>query len=334
MAVTKATYTANATWTASSLAGLFESAFIDAGLMTAWYDSFSSSGIENRILEVVYNAGKTYGTTYYWFMFTTSNVYLHTAGSWDAANNVPSGTVYLDYYSTTTSSTSNHTALLDSSLSAATQATLTRYTSAINTGCSWFVLRNGTNSVCFQVASPTYGPASFIDLNFYRYNHIPVANRAISSNNPTNSIEFEHRSGHLRSTFLGSSYLRGLTSGTAYKLIHTLTRFSLTSNQNGSTNNYPTSTYVDPGFLIPIAMANTNTALSANHTPVFTGPPVNPYTGNQPDEFAITGQYDITSAAVGDTYVVTSGTEEYEIMYALSQSLSDYAQIYFMARTV
>lgn len=333
MAVTKATYTANATWTAAALAGIFESAFIDAGLMTAWYDSFSSSGIENRILEVVYNAGKTYGTTYYWFMFTTSNVYLHTAGSWDAANNVPSGTVYLDYYSTTTSSTSNHTALLDSSLSAATQATLTRYTSAINTGCSWFVLRNGTNSVCFQVPSPTYGPAAFIDLNFYRYNHVSVAGRSSTSSTPGNTLEFEHRSGHLRSTFLGSSYLRGFTSGTGYKLIHTLTRFGLTSNLSGSTNNYPTN-YTDPAFLIPVAMANTNTALSADHTPVFTGPPVNPYTGNQPDDFAITAQYDITSAAVGDTYIVSSGTEEYEIMYALSQSSDGYAQIYFMARTV
>ena len=103
MACTKQTYTATATWTASDLAQLFEDAFIDAGLMTAWYDSFLSSSVENRVLEVVYDGTKTYGKTYYWFMFTTTGVYLHVATGWDAPNNVPSGTQYLDYFSTTTS---------------------------------------------------------------------------------------------------------------------------------------------------------------------------------------------------------------------------------------
>lgn len=334
MAVTKEVYTATATWTASGLATIFEDAFIDAGLMTAWYDSFTSSGIENRILEVVYDASKTYGTTYYWFMFTTSNVYLHTAGEWSATTHVPTGTVYLDYFATTTSSTSNHTALSDISLSASTQATLTRYTSAISTGCSWFVLKNGSTSFCFQVASPTFGPASFIDLDYYRYNHVPVPKPGLSSNTVSNSIKFEHRSGHLRSTFLGGSYLRGLTFGSAFKVNAVVSIFGATGNVNSSTSNYPNSVYLEGGTILPIAVTNTNSALAANHTPVFTGPAVSPYTGNQPDDFALTAQYDIISAAVGDTYVVSSGTEEYEIMFAVSQAVTDYAQVYFMARTV
>jgi hypothetical protein len=74
MAVTKQTYTASATWTASGLASIFRSAFIDAGLMTEWHDSFLNT-IENRVLEITYNGSKTYGKTYHWFQFTTSGVF-------------------------------------------------------------------------------------------------------------------------------------------------------------------------------------------------------------------------------------------------------------------
>ena len=84
MACTKETYTAAATWTPAQLAQLFEDAFIDAGLMTAWYDSFADSGIENRVLEITYDGTKTFGKTYYWFMFSTSGVYLHVATGWSA----------------------------------------------------------------------------------------------------------------------------------------------------------------------------------------------------------------------------------------------------------
>ena len=40
MAVATEDYTATATWTAVQLADLFKDAFIDAGLMADWYDSF------------------------------------------------------------------------------------------------------------------------------------------------------------------------------------------------------------------------------------------------------------------------------------------------------
>ena len=51
MAVTVEDYSATATWTASGLADIFRDAFIDAGLMTVWYDSFLNT-VENRVLEV------------------------------------------------------------------------------------------------------------------------------------------------------------------------------------------------------------------------------------------------------------------------------------------
>ena len=56
MAVTKQVYTAAATWTASGLADIFQSAFIDAGLMTAWHDSFLNT-VENRVLAVDHGTG-------------------------------------------------------------------------------------------------------------------------------------------------------------------------------------------------------------------------------------------------------------------------------------
>lgn len=331
MAVTKEVYTATATWTAITNAAIFRDAFIDAGLMTDWYDSFTSGGLENRILEVVYDASKTYGTTYYWFIFGVSNVYLQTAGSWDVVGHVPDGTIYLDYYSTTTNSVSNHNTLSPTTLSTSTQATLTRYTSSIETGCSWFLYKNGTNTITFSIPSPSFGPASWVDLDYYLYNFIPFANGTTSAG--STRLSFEHWAGSLRSSIFGASFLRGSISISAAKLTFAVQSFFASGNQSGSTNNY-VNTSTDRGILIPVSMANTNSGLSADHQPVFTGPPVNPYTDNQPAEFGITLQYNITSASEGDTYVVSSGVEEYEIIKKVGSNTSGYAQIFLLARTV
>lgn len=332
MAVTKEVYTASATWTAITNAAIFEDAFIDAGLMTAWYDSFTSSGLEHRILEVVYDASKTYGTTYYWFIFNTSNVYLQTAGSWDAVGHVPSGTALLDYFSTTTTSVANHNTLSPTTLSTSTQATLTRYTSSIETGCTWFLYKNGTNTITFSIPSPSFGPASWVDLDYYLYNFIPFASSFTSAG--AARLTFEHWACNLRTSILGASFLRGLTSSTAYKLTFGISSFFAGGNQSGSTNNYPNNTSLERGVFIPVSMANTNSNLSSNYQPVFTGPPINPYTANQPAEFGVTLQYDITSASEGDTYVVSSGVEEYEIIKKAGSNTSGYAQIFLLARTV
>ncbi len=143
MTVVPQTYTATATWTATQLADIFKQAFIDAGLMTDWFDSFLNT-VENRVLRVINDGAKTYGTVYYWFMFTTGGVFVATTNTWNASTHVPTGTQYIDYYSTTTSATS----AAASATAAASSATLAAsYTPAITAGVSgYFLTNNGTTA--------------------------------------------------------------------------------------------------------------------------------------------------------------------------------------------
>lgn len=329
MAVTKQTYTATATWTASGLASIFRSAFIDAGLMTEWYDSFLNT-VENRILQVVYDSGKTYGTTYYWFQFTTSGVFVHTALGWDATGHVPTGTLYLDYFSTTTNSTTNHITLI--SAAATTTTTLTRYTSGINSGCTWFVARNGSTQRTFMIPSPTFGPSSFVDLNKFAFN--TVVSPAATNGGNYSSIEFFHLSGHLRRTFLGAIACRGATSIGSYTVFPCFQRYLAIGNtSNQAATNY-ISTDTELGVWLPVASTNTQTGLASDHMPVFTGPSFCPYLANFPNDFGITAYYASNTMVIQDTLVVSSGVEEWEMLAVSLNSATDAGRVMMLARTV
>lgn len=329
MAVTKQTYTATATWTAAQLATLFQNAFVDAGLMASWHDSFLNT-IENRVLSVVYDAGKTYGTTYYWFQFTTSGVFLHTALSWSAASDIPSGTQYLDYFSTTTNATTNHRQLV--SLAATTTVTLTRYTSGVNSACTWFVLRNGTTNFTFFIPPAGFGPSAFIDLNKTAFNG--AINTQISTNSSSSSLEIVHMPGHTRRTFLGSEGLRGSTTSSHYIFAPLLYRYNAFGNTNNSgSSNIPVLAGT-LGVWLPTASANTNTSLASDHTPVFSGPTLSPYLANMPSDFGVASYYSSNAMAIQDTLVVTAGTEEWEMITVGSNSSTDAGRILLLARTV
>jgi hypothetical protein len=76
MVVSKQAYTVSAPWLNFNLADQFRLAFIDAGLMDDWYDSFetgsgSTSGERNqhRVIRIIYDANKKYGTVFHWFTF-------------------------------------------------------------------------------------------------------------------------------------------------------------------------------------------------------------------------------------------------------------------------
>ena len=69
MAVTKQTYNINAGFTSVDVANALRSALIAAGLMTEWFDSFTISGNRIcRVLRIVHDPTKTYGTCFYYFV--------------------------------------------------------------------------------------------------------------------------------------------------------------------------------------------------------------------------------------------------------------------------
>jgi hypothetical protein len=326
MAVTKQTYTATATWTADQLAGIFKQAFIDAGLMVDWYDEFTNT-VKNCVLEVVYDNTKTYGTVYYWFMFTTGGVFISTALGWNTTTNVPTGTQYLDYFSTTTNVTSNHRTLI--SLTAATNCTITRYTSAVNSGCSWFLIRNGATNQAFNIASPTYGPSSFIDQNKYGFNSFNVT--LATSGSSTSAITFIQPT-HLRRSYLGATSLRGHTSAGNFNTDYYLQRYSSFGYTNASINNWGGST--TPTIWLPTALTVTQSGLASDHNPVFTSPIASPYQAPLPNDFGVVAYYASSAMTVQDTFVVSAGVEEWEIIVSSTNAAATSGQTLFLARIV
>lgn len=332
MAVTKQVYTLSPTWTASGLASLFRSAFIDAGLMTEWYDDFLSGSIENRILEVVNDGTKTYGTVYYWFMFTTTEVRVHTALSWNATSHVPTGTQYQNYYSTTTSSISDHSPLYStasngtgSALVASTSLTLTRYTSAINTSCTWFILRQSA-SLTFLVPFGAYTATSFVDQNVTAFNGLINVNpwqQATAS-----SIRFNHMAAHTRRTYLGATATNGATIAQYFYSMAQLLQYGTIGNSNQSTDPNLSSLY---SIMLPTARTNTHTGLANDHTPVFTSIQCSPYLPVLPADFALCSYYVSTAVAIQDTFIVSAGVEEYEVLMRAAGAGN---LILFLARTV
>lgn len=325
MAVTKQTYTATATWTASQLADIFKTAFIDAGLMTDWFDSFLSGSVENRILRVINDSNKTYGTVYYWFMFTTTGAFVSTTNTWNAVTHVPTGTQYIDYLSTTTNATTNHVTLL--SLVTTTTCTLTRYTSGVNSNVSMFLIRSGSNNQLFMLSHPSFNASSFVDQNKVQFNNL------LSINGITNGVYASIATSqifHTRSSYLGAMALRGHTSFANYSSVRYVQQYTASGNASANSTNWSSFN----SCWLPIAENNTNTALASDHTPVFTSPTISQYMPALPSDFAIAPYYASTTMVVQDTLVVSSGVEEWEMLVTSINTSTDGARVFFCARTV
>jgi len=333
MAVTVETYTATATWTAAQLADLFKDAFIDAGLMTDWYDSFLNT-IENRILEVQYDDTKTYGKTYYWFQFTTGGVFLHVATGWNATTHVPIGTQYLDYFATTTNSTTNHSNLR--TLTATTTVTLTRYTSAVNTDFSWFLLRNGTNSFNFHIPDAGAPEASWLDLNKVMF--CPFVSARCRTLNNAGVVGFRNDCPQLRRTYLSGGSLRGATSSGNFTSYYPIEPYSYlgAGNVSNSTTNVSAST-PNNDIYMPLGFNNTNPEYATDVIPVFTGVNYWPYLSEaMPSDFGISFHYANNTMAVRDKLIVTATTQEWEMIQVANSSSSagTGASPMFVARVV
>jgi hypothetical protein len=327
MAVTKETYTAAATWTAAQLATLFEDAFVDAGLMTAWYDTFLSGTVENRILEITYDGAKTYGTTYYWFMFTTTTIGVAIAGGWNATTHVPTGTQYLDFFATTTNATTNHY-VLRTGLATGTTAELVRYTAS---GYSWFAFRNGATPTPFFIAPASTGIAPWIDLGKVLFHHFIVPFAFAGGFDNAAGVGFDSRYA-LRRSYYAQGALRSITSITSFRsATHQTLGYQASSNSTSSSNSVGSS----DAILVPYGFSNTNPAYTTNYTPIVNGYSYSNYTtSNMPADFGIFFNYGTTAFAFGDLIVVSAGVEEWEIYGFANNTAADSASALLVARVV
>lgn len=329
MACTKETYTATATWTQAQLANLFKDAFIDAGLMTDWHDSFLSGTVENRILAVTYDNTKTYGTTYYWFKFVTGGVFLSVATGWNASTHVPTGTQYLDYSTATTNSSGDHWQILSTS-TAATQ-TLVRYTSGVDSDQSWFVCGSGLGRFAFTIVKPQMTLQPWMDLGKGLFCGFAWARPWTYSTFPYANLAFCRGPSLRRDLTLGSA-LRDSTNPPTYNItvanVPIIVYGAVGNSSSGFGNNaelgfsYTTGAQVStfgtsPGAIIlPNNFTGTNPAFPSNSNPVYHSMPFMPYINeNFPSDFGVTFQYATNTFSHGAQLIVSAGLEEWEVVH-------------------
>jgi hypothetical protein len=330
MAVTKQAYTVTPTWTPAQLATLFENAFIDAGLMTAWHDSFANSGIENRVLAIQYSVA-TYGTTYYWFQFSTVGVYLQMASGWNTGSDIPSGTQWLDYVSTTTSNVNQHWQIIVAST--ATTFDLIRYTSSVAPDDSWFCMKTGASRKTFTIAKAARTVQPWMDMSkgiFQGFSHILTATQT-----SIGLLSFATGPGIRRELVRGSG-LRDSTTLADYGSNMINQRnigYGAVGNISANSGNYNLGA---PFIFLPVGFTNANPAYASNYNPVFHSMMYNPYIV-QPlsSEFGITFHYATNTFSPQDTFVVSAGVEEWEVLeFTGAASTVTQASTLFLARTV
>lgn len=315
MPVTKQTYTATAPYTASQLATQMQQALIDAGLMSAWHDSFVNNSIENRVLEIVYDNSKTYGKTYYWFMFSGASLFFHICSGWNLSTDAPVGTQYLDFVSSATNTTSNH--MRFASFNNNVTTTITRYTSELDSGFSWFVVRNGTTVFNFHISKSPPNPL-MVDLSKVIY-------PALLWLQPDgNTLRFRRfpptiRRDHLGAGLIGmdgfgaagfggqgnesppwsNTYADAMLRGYAYSF----------PNANTNTGG------VSPGSVIlPIGFSSGNPAYSTNYLPIFTGVHLTPYSpASLPADFGLSAIFAANNLDLF-SLIVVSAQEVWDVL--------------------
>jgi hypothetical protein len=342
MAVTKQTYTASATWTAAGAATLFEDAFIDAGLMTAWHDSFANGALEHRVLEIEYDGTKTYGTCYYWFIFTTTGIFVSVASGWNTGTNVPSGSQFLDYASTATNTTNNHIRV-GPALVASTDLELSRYTAS---GHSWFSFRNGSVPTPFLITPGSATLPGWLDLDKVLFHHFvqSVTVRTGSTTNSGRAVVGFHSLYSLRRSFMAQGYPRDLTLSTNYGRYFPTMNYGMFGNQTNFAGNAgdlsATSLPTTPSnsnlaVLAPYGFTNTNPEYASDYHPVISGYTYSFYVNTPvPSDFGLAFDFSSTSYSFGDRVIVSAGVEEWEVLQFSNVTATDASTPLLLARVV
>lgn len=333
MPATKETYSAAAPWLASTAAQLLEDAFIDAGLMTSWYDSFLSGSVENRILQVVYDGTKTYGTCYYWFVISTSTIGVSVATGWDATTHVPTGTQYSDYFSTETNTTARHFSLAGT-LSNSTEINVVRYTSTDNPDYSWFVIRNGATPYPFMITPDSATLVPWLDLNQVFFHHAVnmLMEASAAGNTSVGRVHFQDIY-RLRRSYAQGQGLRSEISATD-GYIDSRRLFGY-SSVGASTSSTPSSDTLTNTISVPYRLQRSGLPFASDYTPVLYGCSYSFYVNEPlPEDFGVYFPYTSTGFSFGDSIVVTAGVEEWEVLNFANNSSADAANPLFLARLV
>lgn len=354
MAVIKQTYTMNAGFTSTDVATALRSALIDAGLMTEWYDSFVISGNTIcRVLAIVHDATKTYGTSFYYFVITDSwiGVALATNGwktSGTAPINIPTGTQYLDWHTLpaniSTGASGGATSIF--SYSSTSNLALIRFTSSNDTKQSWFVFNQSSTlsrSRPFSFLHKDTSLHPWLDLSKGCISGFTQVKASVSDR--VGIVNFRIEENLRRCLGIGQA-LRGVTSTNGSSQYHAVTLnlyayFGAGAQSNNFTNNLPLSAidnYSGRGGAIPLPVGknSANPEYVIDYVPICTNIPWAYYTPTRlADDFGVYMHYAANDVALGDRFVVQFAINEWEVLdFGNNANVGDGASASFVARII
>jgi len=253
------------------------------------------------------------------------------ATGWNASTDQPTGTQYLDFFSTATSGTGNHLTLI--SLSTASTVELVRYTSGVDTDQSWFVIKSTTSRRVFTIVNDAMTIQPWIDLGKGFYNG--YARTSLSTSGQLGLASWQTGPTLRRDIVMGCGLVGSTTAGhyntSAEEL---LIGYRAVGHLSSNTGNFDAGSV--PYIFLPVGFSATNPAYTSNSNPVFHSLTWNPYISESlPADFGLTFHYATNSFSQGDTFVVSAGIEEWEVLdFAANGSAVTGASPLFLARMV
>jgi hypothetical protein len=351
MAVTRQSYVSNPVITQSGIAGLFEQAFIDAGLMAGWHDSFNASNTEFRVLKVDYGVSNAYVSTFYCFSFGLANIGLTTATSFNTISHQFLGTQWLDFHQQPTSSTSVtstltsvHRDFLGTHMSVAvdTRVELWRYSSGVDARQSWFQLAQGVNvGRPFTILRGDLPLYPWVDTN---KGTVPgFTTVRFFTNSRVGTLGFTHEDQNRRTLLSGMSLhlqqANSSTQGAHHNLNHWNYRYVGVGRQENNSGNNLAGLLGSTGYggvMLPVGYSAANPGYTIDYTPICNQVPWSPFSPTPlASDFGVYMHYAHNTMTHQDRFVVAAGTEEWEILGFNLNTVVDFgATPCFLARIV
>ena len=354
MAVTTGSYTtASGGYTPTDLAAAKRDALIDSGIMTGgWHDTGTSGGLEFRVLELPYDATKTYGKTYYIYLFSGADIFCSVASGWNGTSNIPAGpigagTQYVDWFSTTLSTANSLrlTASTTAGFNNAQSAPIKRWTSTDRPNFSVIQITNGTVNVPI-IIERTAPNSTLVDLNKEIYTSMMWPRLSVAGNTATGCFQLFPMK--LRGSHQGAG-LRGFTDAGSYGLSATAVNpwdpasgffhansgagifYGAPGNVSGAGGNLAYST---PVFQLPAKFSNTNSNFITDDRAPYSGLLLNLYSSaTLPADFALMPVYNANTISPGETITITPGVEVWTVISVANAATLGNPTMAFVART-
>lgn len=343
MAVTKQIYSLTVGFSQTDVIDQLEQALIDAGLMTGWYDSFTSGARAYGVFECVYDPTKTFGTTYYLFTIENQRIGVSIGTGWDTATNTFTGTQFLDYYLQPPDiqayqdwgATTIGTPGIDQ-YSNTTTFNIYRYTSTVNSNQSWFVFQQGFNiSYPFTFHNPAETLYPWLDLDLGMIPGLYATVCGVGQNAGATSFCLQS---NIRRAYPYGQALTGYSSVYGNDTFNGLRTPSYTYYGCGKVDNAGTGNFAPAGskIVIPVGSPGANPAYSQNYVPICSDLPWTPFSSSPlATDFGVYMHYANNTLNFEDRFVVDPGVEEWEILYcANNPTVTTGASPTFLARVV